>query len=138
MFRYIRRAVQLVWSTNRALTIGLALGSLIAGILPTGIAYVGKRLINSIDVARQLPSHDHHTAMWWVGAELALVVAAALVQRTLGIFRSLLRQQLGQKINVEILEKALSLELVQFEDSELYDKLTRARREASSRPLSLV
>jgi ATP-binding cassette subfamily B protein len=52
--------------------------------------------------------------------------------------RNLLRQQLGQKINVEILEKALTLELAQFEDSELYDSLTRARREASSRPLSLV
>jgi ATP-binding cassette subfamily B protein len=32
----------------------------------------------------------------------------------------------------------LTLELTQFEDSELYDSLTRARREASSRPLSLV
>jgi ATP-binding cassette subfamily B protein len=37
-----------------------------------------------------------------------------------------------------ILEKALTLSLAQFEDSEFYDKLTRARREASSRPLSLV
>jgi ATP-binding cassette subfamily B protein len=79
-----------------------------------------------------------HTAMMWVAAELGLVVALALVSRTLGIFRSLLRQQLGQRINVEILEKALTLELAQFEDSELYDKMTRARREASSRPLSLV
>ena len=35
-----------------------------------------------------------------------------------------------------ILEKALTLELAQFEDSEFYDKLTRARREASTRPLS--
>ena len=37
-----------------------------------------------------------------------------------------------------ILEKALTLELRHFEDSEFYDKLTRARREASTRPLSLV
>jgi ATP-binding cassette, subfamily B, bacterial len=37
-----------------------------------------------------------------------------------------------------ILEKALTLDLRHFEDSEFYDKLTRARREASSRPLSLV
>ena len=48
MFRYIRRAIALVWATNRALTIGLALGSLIAGMLPGGIAYVGKRLIDAI------------------------------------------------------------------------------------------
>src|SRR5581483_924166 len=50
----------------------------------------------------------------------------------------LLRAQLGQRVNVMILEKALTLELQHFEDSEFYDKLTRARREASSRPLSLV
>jgi ATP-binding cassette subfamily B protein len=37
-----------------------------------------------------------------------------------------------------ILEKALTLQLANFEDSEFYDKLTQARREASSRPLSLV
>jgi ATP-binding cassette subfamily B protein len=50
----------------------------------------------------------------------------------------LLRAQLGQRVNVMILEKALTLDLQQFEDSEFYDKLTRARREASTRPLSLV
>src|SRR5882724_5965362 len=37
-----------------------------------------------------------------------------------------------------ILDKALTLDLAQFEDSEFYDKLTRARREASVRPLALV
>ena len=54
------------------------------------------------------------------------------------VCQSLLRAQLGQRVNVMILEKALTLELRHFEDSEFYDKLTRARREASSRPLSLV
>ena len=39
---------------------------------------------------------------------------------------------------MRILEKALELALRHFEDAEFYDKLTRARREASSRPLSLV
>ena len=52
--------------------------------------------------------------------------------------QSILRALLGNKINVMILEKALTLELVHFEDSEYYDKLVRARREASSRPLSLI
>jgi len=42
------------------------------------------------------------------------------------------------KVNLLILEKALTLDLVHFEDSEFYDKMNQARREASSRPLSLV
>ncbi len=44
----------------------------------------------------------------------------------------------GSACECHDLEKALTLELAHFEDSEFYDKLTRARREASSRPLSLV
>ncbi|MFI4914578.1 MAG: ABC transporter ATP-binding protein, partial [Steroidobacterales bacterium] len=67
-----------------------------------------------------------------------LVAALSGVQRGLSLCQALLRAQLGQRVNVMILEKALTLELQHFEDSEFYDKLTRARREASSRPLSLV
>ena len=67
-----------------------------------------------------------------------LVAATAFAQRGLSLVQSLLRAQLGQRVNVMILEKALTLDIMQFEDSEFYDKLTRARREASSRPLSLV
>ena len=59
-------------------------------------------------------------------------------QRISTVCQSILRVLLGNKINVMILEKALTLELAHFEDSEFYDKLVRARREASSRPLSLV
>jgi ATP-binding cassette, subfamily B, bacterial len=67
-----------------------------------------------------------------------LVAAVAAAQRGISLCQSLLRAQLGQRVNVMILEKALTLELQHFEDSEFYDKLTRARREASSRPLSLI
>ena len=74
----------------------------------------------------------------WVAIELGLVVAAALVERALGLIRQLVGARLGIDVNLMILEKALTLELRHFEDSEFYDKLTRARREASSRPLSLV
>ena len=89
--------------------------------------------------ARRLPIARSPRARWCGSAPSSRSSSRPRsIQRTLGIFRSLLRQQLGQKINVEILEKALTLELSHFEDTELYDKLTRARREASSRPLSLV
>jgi ATP-binding cassette subfamily B protein len=46
--------------------------------------------------------------------------------------------RLGIDLNVMIMEKALALDLRHFEDAKFYDKLSRARREASSRPLSLV
>ena len=63
------------------------------------------------------------------------MVVMAGAQRLTTVCRSILQVLLGNKINVMIIEKALTLELSHFEDAEYYDKLLRARREASSRPL---
>ena len=142
VFRYSGRALQLVWTTSRRLTVILAVATVIAGILPAAIAFVGALIIDAVVAAARLYQDSGETAfrevLTLVTIEGGLVAALAGTQRVLSACQSLLRAQLGQRVNVMILEKALQLELAQFEDSEFYDKLTRARREASSRPLSLV
>jgi ATP-binding cassette, subfamily B, bacterial len=139
VFRYSRRAVELVWSTNRGLTVALALLTLVAGILPASVAYVGSLIVDAVVkamTASQGKNPGHVVEL--VALEGVLITAIAAAQRGLSLCQSLLRAQLGQRVNVMILEKALTLDLGHFEDSEFYDKLTRARREASTRPLSLV
>ena len=138
VFRYSRRALELVWSTNRTLTVALALLTLCAGILPAGVAYVGSLIVDAVVAALRAGGGGASHVVGLVVHEGALVAAIAAAQRGLSLCQSLLRAQLGQRVNVMILEKALTLELQHFEDSEFYDKLTRARREASTRPLSLV
>jgi ATP-binding cassette subfamily B protein len=137
VFRYSRRALELVWSTNRTLTVALALLTLTAGVLPAGVAYVGALIVDAVLGAIRTAGIGARVVEL-VLLEGALVAAIAAAQRGLSLCQSLLRAQLGQRVNVMILEKALTLELQHFEDSEFYDKLTRARREASTRPLSLV
>ncbi|MFC5437694.1 ABC transporter ATP-binding protein [Rhodanobacter umsongensis] len=142
VFRYSGRALELVWSTSRALTIALGLLTLTAGLLPAGVAYVGAHIVDAVVNASRSWTASGHASLRpvfeWVALEGVLVAALAGAQRGLSMCQSLLRAQLGQRVNVMILEKALTLQLAHFEDSEFYDKLTRARREASSRPLSLV
>ena len=138
VFRYSRRALELVWSTNRALTLALALLTLVAGILPASVAYVGALIVDAVVAAIRAGGGAPGRVVQLVVLEGILVAAIAAAQRGLSLCQSLLRAQLGQRVNVMILEKALTLELQHFEDSEFYDKLTRARREASTRPLSLV
>jgi len=137
VFRYSRRALELVWSTNRVLTVALALLTLVAGILPASVAYIGSLIVDAVVAAMRSGGLAGHVVEL-VALEGALVASIAAAQRGLSLCQSLLRAQLGQRVNVMILEKALTLELQHFEDSEFYDKLTRARREASTRPLSLV
>lgn len=139
VFQYTGRAVQLVWTTSRPLTIFLAVLTLVAGLLPAAIAYVGKLIVDGVVLASGSGlESDRLLTLGYLTIEAILVSLLAGSQRGLTVSQSLLRVLLGQKVNVLILEKALKLDLVHFEDSEFYDKMTRARREASSRPLSLV
>jgi ATP-binding cassette subfamily B protein len=142
VFGYSRRALQLVWTTSRPLSVGFAVLTLVAGSLPAAIAYVGSLIVDAVVAAIQAGATQRTVltsdAIVLVVAEGLLVAALAGAQRGLSLCQSLLRAQLGQRVNVMILEKALTLDLAHFENSEFYDKLTRARREASSRPLSLV
>jgi ATP-binding cassette subfamily B protein len=137
VFRYSRRALELVWTTNRNLTLALAGLTLVAGVLPASVAYIGSLIVDAV-VSAMRSAGAASRVVDLVVIEGLLVAAIAAGQRGLSVCQSLLRAQLGQRVNVMILEKALTLQLQHFEDSEFYDKLTRARREASTRPLSLV
>lgn len=138
IFGYSRRAAELVWTTSRPLTIALAVLTLIAGVLPAAIAYIGQLIVDGVVAASNAENPDTRGVLNLVMLEALVVIAVAAAQRGISASQSLLRALLGQRVNVMILEKAMSLELSHFEDSEFYDKLTQARREASSRPLSLV
>ena len=138
VFRYSGRALELVWTTSKSLSVALGLLTLVAGALPAGVAWVGAQIVDAVVAAARAAGGDVTRVLTWVAIEAIIVAGLAAAQRAINLCQSLLRAQLGQRVNVMILDKALTLSLAQFEDSEFYDKLTRARREASSRPLSLV
>lgn len=142
LFDYSRRAIVLVWTTHRGLTIGLGGLTVLAGALPAGIAYVGQLIVDTVVALiaqNQAGSEvDYAPALWLVAIEGVLVALLAAAQRGIGFCQSLLRVLLSQRVHEMILDKAMTLSLAQFEDSEFYDKLNRARQEASTRPLSLV
>jgi ATP-binding cassette, subfamily B, bacterial len=139
VFQYSRRAIELVWTTSHSLTLWMGALSLVAGIVPATMAYVGKWIVDGVLLAQKgADPSEQQTVLLAVCLELALVVILSAAQRGLSVCESLLRVLLGQRVNELILEKALTLSLLEFEDSEFYDRMTRARREASSRPVSLV
>src|SRR5699024_1200962 len=128
VFRYSRRALALVWQTSRPLTLGLALCTLIAGILPAVAAWVGQLIVDAVvsDMTyhrvsgASLAFESAAPVLRYVLAEARIIAAIALAPRGLAAQQSLLRALLGQKVNVMILEKAGTLSLTQFEDSEFY------------------
>lgn len=139
VFRYSGRAIQLVWTTSHGLTIALAIATLVAGLLPGAVAYFGKLIVDGVILASRSGSEiDRSLALRYVLIEAFAVISIAATQRGTTVCQNLLRMLLGHKINTLILEKSLTMDLAHFEDSEFYDKMKRAREEASIRPLSLV
>jgi ATP-binding cassette subfamily B protein len=129
---HVPRAIGLVVRGAPGSTAALVGLTLVLAGLPLGIAWVGKALVDAV-VAR-----DAERTLVWVAVELGLVMAQVGATRGRSLVERLLGARLSRDVNVRILEKALTLDLRDFEDAELYDQLTRARREASSRPIAVV
>lgn len=139
IFQTCSRAAELVWETNRILTLRVAFLTLVAGLLPAAVAYLSKLIIDGVILAAQsgLSSHKQ-TVLSYVGIEALAVAILTGSQQGIALNESLLRLLLKQKVNVLIFKKALTMKLAQFEDSDFYDKMMQAQEESSSRPLSLV
>ena len=139
---YSARTLGLVWKSAPGGVVALAVLTLVAAALPPFVAYVGKLIIDAVIAAHAAAGAAREAALAravrLVALELGAVVAMAACERVLALIRQVVGLRLGIDINVRILEKAERLSLRHFEDAEFYDKLTRARREASSRPLSLI
>lgn len=131
-FAEVPRTLALVYRTAPRGTRWLALVTLAGALLPLAVAYVGKRIVDAVDAG------ETEDALRFVLVELVVVSLVALVTRLGALLRGLLGAQLSVRVNTLILEKALTLELAHFEDPEFYDRMTRARREASLRPISVV
>ena len=123
--RHAPATFRMVWAADRRSALLLTALTGVAALLPAGIAWVGKLIVDAVVAGL-------------VALEAGLMALSMVAGRLLGLTRELLRARLGNQVNELILEKALELELRHFEDSEVYDKMQNARREASARPLSLV
>jgi ATP-binding cassette subfamily B protein len=137
------RALGLCWRSAPSGVIALAAFTVVAAALPPFVAWVGKLLIDAVVAAHAAAPGAARAAaldraVRLVALELGAVAALAGCERALGLVRQLVGLRLGIDLNVRILEKAETLSLRHFEDATFYDKLTRARREASTRPLSLI
>ncbi|HSP80121.1 MAG TPA: ABC transporter ATP-binding protein, partial [Myxococcaceae bacterium] len=139
LFRQLPGTFRLFWESSPRGAVVLGVLTLVGALLPAAIAWVGKLIVDGVvAAAREGGEAARERVLGLVLLEFGLMVGSAVVDRGVALTRELLRANLGNLLNEKILQKALRLELRHFEDSDTYDKMQNARREANSRPLSLV
>ena len=77
VFVYSRRALDLVWTTSRGLTITLAVLTVVAGVLPAVIAYIGQLIVDGVVAAMVATDPDSSHVLWLIGLEAIVVIAVA-------------------------------------------------------------
>jgi ATP-binding cassette, subfamily B, bacterial len=93
VFRYSSRAIELVWSTSAVLTVALGLLTIVAGVLPAGIAYVGSLIVDAVVAASRAGGTNPAPVIELVILEGVLIAAVAAAQRGISLCQSLLRAQ---------------------------------------------
>ncbi len=137
-FTELPRILHLVWSVNPWLTAAMALVSLVTGFLPALSVWITRGVVDSVITA--VFSHTHNlTAVWFfVSAQLIVGVVQSLLNTVSNISQQLLQERVANRVQLMILEKANSLDLTFFEDSEFYDKLRNASDESTYKPMQMV
>lgn len=137
-FKYSLRALSLVWSTSRRLTALLVISTLSAGLAPVGAAFLSRIVVDGVLASFNGDPTAKVTVFFAILGEAVLVGMVVAGNRGTALGQQLLKAKLSHTVTHLILEKAITLNLEDFEDPALHDRLSEARREATSRPLGLV
>ena len=128
-----------VWEAHRGGTFALCVVSLVMALLPAGMAWVGRSIIDgAVKAASTGTEVDRRAALMAIAIEFSLALVLVSGRRAQTYLRNLLRATLANLLNRRLLDKAQLLELTQFEDPKTYDLLQNAQRDAATRPLSLA
>jgi len=136
--------LKLVWKTSPALTASLVALRIVRALLPVVTLYVGKLIIDEV-VRLAGGSFVTHPLREWIASgqldhigfllalEFGLAVASDVLGRYVSLLDSLLSERFSTETSLRLMEHAATLDLEDFEDSELQDRLERARRQAAGR-----
>ncbi|HUB00217.1 MAG TPA: ABC transporter ATP-binding protein [Terracidiphilus sp.] len=121
-----------VWESGPSVVFWNITTRITVAFLPVGIGIIGRFIIdgvNQIRLHRPLPGY-----FWWlVGGEALLAVLIGVLSRTVDYFDSLLADRYTEHVSVEVMRKAAALDVTAYEDPVFYDRLERARVQATDR-----
>jgi ATP-binding cassette subfamily B protein len=132
--RNVPAVLKFVWESGRTVVILGLVSRIFVSLLPLGLFWVSKLIIDTI--YRILTTHQSvaATRLWWlVAAEFGIAVSIGVFGRIIDYLDALLAGKYMHYISVRVMEHAASLDLLAYEDPAFYDRLERARVQATDR-----
>ncbi len=131
--RQVPPVLRMVWDSGPIVVSFGLLFRLLASLLPIALLWIAKVIIDSIVhvvANHQSPRPD----FWWlVAAEFGLAVFGGILGRSVDYFDALLADKYTRHVSIEVMKHAAALDLTTYEDPVFYDRLERARVQATDR-----
>jgi ATP-binding cassette subfamily B protein len=136
--------LRLVWATSPLYTSLTLVLRMARALLPVITLFIGKLIIDEVLRLANLTGTPSTFSDWIASAlvdrlallvilEFALAVLSDVLGRAVSLIDALLSERFTNATSVRLMEHAASLDLEDFEDSELQDQLERARRQTTGR-----
>ncbi len=125
----------LIWETSKAMSLANILLRLVNAAIPLAMLYIGKEIIDEVIIHMNQEGMSMNYLWLMVGLELGLAIVSDILNRGITLLDSLLGDLFSNKSSVDLIRHAAKLDLYQFEDSDFYDKLERARRQTTGRTI---
>jgi ATP-binding cassette, subfamily B, bacterial len=138
-FKFFIESLKLVWRSSPRWTLANIAVSVIRSFLPLVLIWLLKLVVDSITTATMTGPGTPVSAILWPVTFLALVWLVDEAADDLGNY---IRKKQSMKLEIYMFgllhTKAIKLDLINFENPEFFDCLTRAAREAPWRPNSIL
>lgn len=133
-----------VWQTSHVLTFATVTLRFIRAVLPVAMLYLAKLIIDEVIALVDGPQMAATLGEVWasggldhlallLAAEFGLALVSDVLGRAVGFVDALLSELYVNAASVRLMNHAATLDLKDFEDSELQDQLERARRQTMGR-----
>ncbi|MBU5425879.1 ABC transporter ATP-binding protein/permease [Tissierella pigra] len=133
-FKSFPKVFKLLWSIRKLHLILISMFYIINGMLPAVSILATQSLLNAIQTSRD---KEFMYVLYPLIVYLSLNSFGYIILQLNSYLQSIFKIDLNYKMSVMILNKAKTLSLSDFENSEVYDKLRRAQNEAIERPYAV-
>ncbi len=131
--RNVPAVLKIVWDSGPTVVVFGLVSRLLSSLLPVVLLWITKLIIDGIvhAVSTHQPVPPH---FWWlVAAEFSLAVLNSALIRATDYSDSLLADKYTRHVSIRVMNHAAGLDLLAYEDPVFYDRLERARVQATDR-----
>src|SRR5579871_3006363 len=131
--RNVPPTLRIVWESGPEVVLLGLISRIVASFLPIALLWITKLIIDGIVRAISTRQGVSPRFWWLVAAEFAVAVGNGVLARFIDYLDSLLADNYTRHVSIKVMKHAASLDLIAYEDPVFYDRLERARVQATDR-----